>query len=153
MSPNPFVNDLFISYALIDNVSISSGDQGWIVLLHERPEAGGVPDVDLAEVALDEVGPVPVAFEDDARGVRVVHDEDVVRLRAVADEADVGLLGRVGVTAHREADLAADDAPRDVVERSMGRGYACCRAATPSASTPRTAWSVSCWSSIRNTTL
>ena len=36
MSPSTFVNDLFISYAHIDNVSVSSGDEGWIDLLHDR---------------------------------------------------------------------------------------------------------------------
>ncbi|HZN09024.1 MAG TPA: toll/interleukin-1 receptor domain-containing protein [Pyrinomonadaceae bacterium] len=35
MSSSSFANDLFISYAHIDNLSVSS-DQGWIDLLHER---------------------------------------------------------------------------------------------------------------------
>ncbi len=35
MSPSTFVNDLFISYAHIDNLSVSS-DHGWVDLLHER---------------------------------------------------------------------------------------------------------------------
>src|SRR5688572_16379992 len=35
MSPSTFVNDLFISYAHIDNVSPDS-EEGWIDLLHER---------------------------------------------------------------------------------------------------------------------
>ena len=36
MRPSTIVNDLFISYAQIDNLSISNRDRGWIDLLHER---------------------------------------------------------------------------------------------------------------------
>jgi hypothetical protein len=38
MSSNTFSNDLFISYAHIDNRSILEGNRGWIDLLHERLE-------------------------------------------------------------------------------------------------------------------
>lgn len=38
MSANAFAHHLFISYAHIDNRSLSGGDRGWIDLLHERLE-------------------------------------------------------------------------------------------------------------------
>lgn len=38
MSPSSFANDLFISYAHIDNRTFPGGTRGWIDLLHERLE-------------------------------------------------------------------------------------------------------------------
>src|SRR5262245_19025645 len=36
MNPLNFKNDLFISYAHLDNQPLSKGEEGWVTLLHER---------------------------------------------------------------------------------------------------------------------
>jgi hypothetical protein len=36
MNPPRYKNDIFISYAHLDNQPLSKGEEGWVSLLHER---------------------------------------------------------------------------------------------------------------------